>query len=75
MSPLEHYLRELAMIHASGAAVPETSYYGPLANLLNAVGATLRPAVHCVIQLRNRGAGVPARHTVHYLPSPRSRFS
>ncbi len=24
MSPLEHYLHELAMIHASGAAVPET---------------------------------------------------
>jgi hypothetical protein len=38
LHPLETYLRELGEIRSTGAAVPETSYYGPLANLLNAVG-------------------------------------
>jgi hypothetical protein len=35
MNPLETYLKELSEIRSSGAAVKETSYYGPLANLLN----------------------------------------
>ncbi|MBI3946622.1 MAG: N-6 DNA methylase [Armatimonadetes bacterium] len=59
MHPLEAYIRELRDIRATGAAVQETSYYGALANLLNAVGATLRPPVRCVLQLQNRGAGLP----------------
>jgi len=57
--PVETYLRELSLIRSSGAAVPETSYYGPLANLLNEIGKTLKPKVRCVINLRNRGAGLP----------------
>ena len=39
MNPAEAYLAELRDIRASGAAVPETSGYGALANLLNEVGA------------------------------------
>ena len=38
MNPPEAYLAELRDISASGAAVPETSGYGALANLLNEVG-------------------------------------
>jgi hypothetical protein len=59
MSPLEAYLRELREIRATGAAQPETSFYGPLANLFNEVGASRKPKVRCVIQLANRGAGLP----------------
>jgi hypothetical protein len=44
---LKAYLREMRAIRASGAAVAETSYYGPLAALLNAVGGTLSPRVRC----------------------------
>jgi len=41
--PLEAYLREVRDIRGTGAAVPETSYYPALRDLLNAVGATLKP--------------------------------
>lgn len=56
---LVNYLRELREIRASGAAVKETSYYGPLANLFNDVGKTLKPRVRCIINIQNRGAGIP----------------
>ena len=59
MHPRESYLHELDMIRASGAGVPETSGYGALAPLLTAIGATLKPKVHCVINLQNQGAGLP----------------
>jgi hypothetical protein len=59
MHPLETYLRDLSEIRATGAAVKETSYYPPLANLLNAVGHSLKPRVRCVINLKNLGAGMP----------------
>ena len=59
MHPLETYLRELRDIRSSGSAVKETSYYGPLAALLNEVGKSLSPRVRCVINLKNRGAGIP----------------
>src|SRR5512136_3423856 len=59
MHPLETYLRDLYAIHSSGAAVPETSYYGPLANLLNEAGKGLRPRVRCIVHLQDRGAGIP----------------
>ena len=57
--PVETYLRELRDIRSSGAAVKETSYYGPLATLLNEVGKTLKPRVRCIINIQNRGAGIP----------------
>jgi len=59
MNPLETYLKELSEIRSSGAAVKETSYYGPLANLLNEIGKTLKPKVKCIISLQNVGAGLP----------------
>jgi len=59
MNPLETYIRELYDIRSSGAATPESSYYSPLANLLNDIGKTLKPKVRCIINLNNRGAGLP----------------
>ena len=53
MNPLAIYLRELRDIRSSGANVPETSFYGPLANLLNDVGRTLKPRVRCIINAVN----------------------
>jgi hypothetical protein len=56
---LEQYLRDLRDTHATGENVRETSFYPALANLFNGVGATLNPKVRVVINLRNRGAGLP----------------
>ena len=55
----EAYFADLARVRASGGATGERSSYGPLANLLNAVGATLRPKVFCVQELADQGAGHP----------------
>ena len=59
MIPLETYIRELHEIRSSGATVKETSYYGPLASLFNEIGKCLTPKVKCIINLQNRGAGLP----------------
>ncbi|MDA8145470.1 MAG: N-6 DNA methylase [Thermaerobacter sp.] len=59
MDLLETYLRQLWEVRATGAGLPEPSHYPALANLLNGVGEKLRPKVCCVLQLQNRGAGVP----------------
>ena len=59
MNPLETYLAELRDIRSTGAAVAETSFYTPLSNLLNEIGKTLKPKVRCVINIANRGAGLP----------------
>ena len=59
MDALEPYLTELRDIRASGGAVPETSGYGALATLLNAIGHHLKPWVCCFINLANTGAGIP----------------
>jgi len=56
---LADYLNDLKAIHATGAGVPETSYYPAVSNLFNAVGKTLKPRVRCVINLGNQGAGIP----------------
>lgn len=56
---LEQYLTDLKAIRATGSAVPETSYYPALCNLFNAVGNDLKPKVRCVINLKNRGTGIP----------------
>ena len=56
---VETYLTDLQQIRASGGATGERSYYGPLANLLNAVGHTLKPKVICVGELADQGAGHP----------------
>ncbi|ALA59438.1 hypothetical protein [Nitrospira moscoviensis] len=59
MNPLETYLKELRDIRSSGEVVNETSYYGPLATLLNEVGKSLKPKVRCIINIKDRGAGLP----------------
>ena len=51
------YFADLRRIRASGGATDERSTYGPLANLLNAVGATLNPKVSASASLPNQGAG------------------
>ena len=53
------YCTELHRIYASGGATGERSSYGPLANLLNAVGATLKPKAFCVGEMANQGVGHP----------------
>lgn len=59
MGAVLEYLKHLRQIRATGEAVAETSYYGALENLLNAIGHDLQPRVRAVITLRNRGAGLP----------------
>src|SRR4051794_31514268 len=59
MAIVSTYLRDMAHVRGSGEATDETSYYAPLAHLLNAVGDQLSPPVHCVLTPKNRGAGVP----------------
>ena len=59
MNPLEAYLREMNEIRSSGSAVKETSYYPAISNLLNGIGKMLKPRVRCVINIKNRGAGIP----------------
>jgi hypothetical protein len=56
---LETYLGELRANRSSGSGTEETSGYVALANLLNAIGHTLKPKVRCLIQVKNSGAGLP----------------
>ena len=56
---VQEYLDDLRRVRASGGATGERSYYPPLANLLNAVGAALKPKVFCVGELAQQGAGHP----------------
>ena len=56
---VETYFADLRRVRGSGGATGERSSYGPLANLLNAVGATLKPKVFCVGELADQGAGHP----------------
>ena len=56
---VEAYFTDLGRVRASGGATGERSSYGPLANLLNAVGAALMPEVFCVQELADQGAGHP----------------
>ncbi len=58
-SIVEDYLSDLRLIRASGGATDERSRYTPLANLLNAIGSTLKPKVFCVSELAEQGAGHP----------------
>lgn len=51
---VEAYLTDLRRVSASGGATGERSNYGPLANLLNVVGAMLKPKVFCVGELADQ---------------------
>ena len=56
---IETYFEDLRRVRTSGGATGERSNYGPLANLLNAVGGMLKPKVFCVGELADQGAGHP----------------
>jgi hypothetical protein len=58
MNALKDYLSHLSSIRRGGG-VPETSGYGALENLFKEVGKTLKPKVGCVINPKNKGAGIP----------------
>lgn len=68
---VENYFSDLANIRASGGATSERSYYPALANLLNAVGATLRPKAFCIGELADQGAGQRPKRGVEGSKSPR----
>lgn len=53
------FFGELRDTHNSGVGVKETSYYPPLANLLNSIGKRLKPRVRCIINPHSIGAGLP----------------
>jgi hypothetical protein len=57
--PVEAYLQALWAIRGSGAAVPETSGYGPFQTLIDAIGVRLTPKVRCIVGMRQQGAGLP----------------
>ena len=56
---VEAFFAELRRIRQSGVATDERSTYFPLATLLTAVGATLKPKVFCVVEPIDQGAGHP----------------
>lgn len=53
------YFADLRRVRATGGGTGERSSYAALANLLNAVGAALKPKVFCVAELADQGAGHP----------------
>jgi len=59
MHLVEKYLSSLREIRSTGAATPETSYYGALETLLNEIGKQLKPRVRCVTTVADQGAGHP----------------
>jgi len=56
---IERYLTDMGEIRRTGAHVPETSFYPALERLLSDIGKILSPKVRCIINLTNRGAGLP----------------
>ena len=58
-SIVEEYFSMLRLTQSTGAATGEQSTYPAITNLLNAIGATLRPKVFCLSQMANQGAGHP----------------
>ena len=59
VAAVEAYFADLRRVRASGGATGERSSYVPLAGLLDAVGAALKPKVFCVQELADHGAGHP----------------
>jgi len=59
MRHLEAFLFACLSVHRTGGGTGETSFYTPINNLLDAVGASLQPRVRCIMQLKNLGAGSP----------------
>lgn len=57
--PVEIYLKAMQTLRSSGGTRKETSFYTPLANLIDTVGASLTPNVFCVSQVIDTGSGSP----------------
>jgi len=72
MNPLETYLKELRDIRATGAATEETSYYTPLANLLNEIGRGLSPrfAASCLSPTAARACPMAGSSLQHSFVRP-----
>jgi hypothetical protein len=56
---IERYLTDIGEVRGTRANVAETSFYPALERLLSDIGKGLSPKVRCVINLANRGAGLP----------------
>ena len=56
---IEAYLTHMGEVRGTRANAPETTFYPALERLLTDIGKTLSPTVRCVINLANRGAGLP----------------
>ena len=56
---IERYLSDIGEILNTRAHVPETSFYPALERLLSDIGKSLSPKVRCVVNIANRGAGIP----------------
>ena len=58
---IERYLTDMGEVRGTRSNVPETSFYPALERLLTGIGKTLSPNVRCVVNLANRGVGLPDR--------------
>ena len=56
---IERYLTDMGEVRSTRSNVAETSFYPALERLLSDIGKSLSPKVRCVINLTNRGAGLP----------------
>src|SRR5512136_2782782 len=56
---IERYLTHMGEVRNTRSNVPETSFYPAIEQLLSEIGKSLSPKVRCVINLSNRGAGLP----------------
>lgn len=56
---LEAFLSAARSVHSTSGGTKETSYYTAINNLIDGVGARIKPNVRCVMQLKNLGAGNP----------------
>jgi hypothetical protein len=59
LSIVEQYIAAMRTAHSFGSHTAETTFYTPLANVLNAVGENLKPRVVFVAHPGSRGAGLP----------------
>jgi hypothetical protein len=56
---IERYLTDMGEVRGTRSNVAETSFYPALERLLSDIGKNLSPKVRCVINLANRGRGLP----------------
>jgi len=56
---LENFLTAVNGVHNTQGGTQERSYYAAISNLLDSIGAGIKPKVRCVMELKNIGAGNP----------------